>query len=363
MPPLQTVGRTEGTNFIGRSPYHVGRAFTPAGVNVIGCYPPGKEHLILEIVFSDSAAGSLKLAQGYGKGGYISGCHSVIITHSDGSEPTQQEIDAEIRRLEEEERRNWESATPLGGDPSDVFGLGLGWNIGDIADDAPGGPAREKALKTLYGIFPDMDKAELQNWQQNTAASLAAVLRRAAEGEELRLWYSDSPDESCGFHWLLARLQTLERCGPLTAVKLPEVEEGPDGALIQKNGWGDVAPQEWHRYLPLEKPLSPAHCRFYAARWRELQAENAPLRVVLNGCLVSMDADCYDGFIRREFAALPDEFQEAQLVGRVLGRYQLGIGDAWVALRVEEMLQNGELHPLTAAPPDCPIYHRMLKKG
>ena len=55
------------------------------------------------------------------------------------------------------------------------------------------------------------------------------------------------------------------------------------------------------------------------------------------------------------------EFHQGQLIGRVLG-YQLGIGDAWVALRMEEMLRRGLLEAVTQAPPDRPAYHRILRR-
>lgn len=58
-----------------------------------------------------------------------------------------------------------------------------------------------------------------------------------------------------------------------------------------------------------------------------------------------------------------DKFKEAQLVGQVLGKYQLGIGDAWIALRIEQFIKEGLLNPITAPEPDAPIYHRILQKS
>ncbi|MDL2295045.1 DUF3658 domain-containing protein, partial [Ruminococcaceae bacterium OttesenSCG-928-D13] len=55
-------------------------------------------------------------------------------------------------------------------------------------------------------------------------------------------------------------------------------------------------------------------------------------------------------------------FQEAMVIGRVLGKYRLGIGDAWVAHRIEGMIRQGKLEPTTEASKDSPIYHRKLRK-
>ena len=96
--------------------------------------------------------------------------------------------------------------------------------------------------------------------------------------------------------------------------------------------------------------------------YKELQQENASLRAVLNGKLVSVPDSLYDIFILRELEKQEDEFNEAQLVGQVLGKYQLGIGDGWIALRLEQFIRDGLLIPVTAPEPDAPVYHRILKK-
>lgn len=69
---------------------------------------------MIEIVFSDSACGSLKVAQHYGEGKYQGGCFGVIISHADGSKPTKKEVEAAQREAEEKARLAWESAVPLG---------------------------------------------------------------------------------------------------------------------------------------------------------------------------------------------------------------------------------------------------------
>ena len=110
------------------------------------------------------------------------------------------------------------------------------------------------------------------------------------------------------------------------------------------------------------QPVSPIFCRSCAAHWQALQAENAPLRAVLNGRLVSVPENIYDDFIIREIATEDEKFQEVMIVGRVLGKYQLGISDFWVAFRIEEMICAGKLEAVSAAPKDMPTYHRILRK-
>ncbi len=45
---------------------------------------------MLEIVFSESAAGGLKIAQGFGRGKRVGGATSVILKHADGTPASRQ---------------------------------------------------------------------------------------------------------------------------------------------------------------------------------------------------------------------------------------------------------------------------------
>lgn len=318
---------------------------------------------MIEIVFSDSACGSLKMAQRYGKGKYQSGCIGVFVSHADGSQPTKKEIKDAQRDAVEKERLAWESATPLGGNPGDVYGFNLALSVGNISENKLGSQ-RQEVLEQLYSIYPnDEGRQAAQELLQRAKADLETVYNRAAAGEALRIWYSNQPDELCGLYWFMAQLNPLkERCGQVYLIKLPEWEADEKGNIIRTVGCGEVAPGEWHRYLALQKSAPPVFCQSCASHWLALQKENAPLRVMFNGQLVSVSETIYDDFIIREIAEEGEEFQEAMIVGRVLGKYQLGIGDSWVALRIEEMIHAGKLEPVTDIAEDCPIYHRILKK-
>lgn len=318
---------------------------------------------MIEIVFGDSACGSLKMAQHYGQGAYPGGCVGVIISRSDGKAPSNKEKRAAQREAEKKERLAWESGTPMGGNPSDVYGFGLMLSVGDISEDVPS-IRRRQALERLYSVYPsNTGRNVAQEVLRRANADLKALRERMAAGETVRIWYSDQPDECCGFYWLMAQLDQWKECwGQIYTVKLPEVETDREGNFIRMLSWSEVDPGEWHRYLALQELASPTFCQRCATDWRILQGENAPLRAMLNGRLVSMQATLYDGFIRREIAAESETFHEARLIGKLLGKHGLGVGDAWIALRIEEMIHSGELETVTESADDMPIYHRVLRK-
>ncbi len=316
---------------------------------------------MIEIVFNDSAAGSLKLAQDYGKGKYCGG-ESDIISHSNGSKVTKPDIENAQRVLEKKESRACETAVPLGGDSMDVFNLNLAWSIGSISESIVG-KERFTVLKRLYSICPeDVGNSVAEELYQSVIKSLAAVRNRAENGETLRMWYSNQPDEICGLYWIINTLKNWNQTSiRVFLVKLPEWETEEE-TVICHSGWGEVEPGKWHSYLDLQKIVQPALLHAIALRWSELQKENAPLRAVINGKLQSVPENYYDDFILREIALENNEFREANLIGRILGKYQLGIGDNWLALRIEEMIRIGTLEVVSSAQNHKMIYKRILKK-
>lgn len=317
---------------------------------------------MIEIVFSDSAGGSLKMAQHYGEGKYCGGAVGVIISYSDDSKPTKAEIENAQRELEEKERRAWEKAVPLGGNSADVFSFNLAWSVGSIGDSSIGAE-RLAALERLFSTYPEnVGKPAAEELYQSAIRSLEAIRKRAENGETLRVWYSNQPDEICGLYWLMNLLESWKQSSiKVVLVKLPEWEvEG--ATIIRHNGWGEVEPGKWHNCLSLQKAVPEALLHAIASRWSELQKENASLRAVINGRLQSVPENFYDDFILREIVLEKNQFHEANLIGRILGKYQLGIGDGWLALRIEEMVRAGKLEVVSFASEDGPNYHRILKK-
>ncbi len=319
---------------------------------------------MIEILFGTSACASLKLAQHYGQGEFLgSSIGFFAANHPDGSKPTKEEIKAARQEAEEKARLVWEKATPMVGDPADVYGFPLLLSIGDISENQPGSK-RQQALEHLFSVYPAEICRAAREIVEKAQEDLTAVRQRTALGESLRIWYSDQPDEMCGFYWFMEQLnQWAASDQQISIVKLPEWGLTEEGSAVLRESWNGLAPQEWRRYLDLglQKPMPPYLKQHYAALWRELQRENGPLRAVLNGQLVSASEKLYDDFILLEIAAAGQEFQEARVIGQVLGKYQ-GISNAWAARRIEEMIRAGKLEVITEAAGDSPIYHRVLKK-
>lgn len=315
---------------------------------------------MIDIAFTESAHGSLTVAQSFGKGKYNGGCIGVLLHHEDGSQPTQKEIEEAQRRAEEQHRKEWEEALPLGGKASDVFGFPMGLSIGDIREPL-NFQSRLDAMKIIHCPWDDFTAERIAEQYARIKEDFKIVFNRIASGEDARIWYSNCPDELCGLYWLMDALRDLpEGHGTLCILKMPEYEEQAE-SIRSFCSWGEVTPGSFGKYLNFAKPVSDLlRIHYFSNNWKQLQQENAPLRAVLNGKLISVSDDIYDVFIRDEICRQPETFWEAMVIGNVLGRYQLGIGDGIIHERIQQMVLRGELEDMSNEPDTG--YRRHLKK-
>ncbi len=314
---------------------------------------------MVEVVFSESAGGSLKQARHYGEGPFRR--HAGAVFCPGGSKPDQKtphEVQEKVRRQAQEE---WDTAVPMGGALGEVFPLSLALSVGEISADIFGSE-RKKVFSALLAEFPPPLETAAKMLEQ-AKKNFNTVMERAKAGEELRIWCSSLPDDQCALRWLLSKLNQVESLGKLWLVELPPYKVCPDGVVIRYQSWGEVGPGEWASFLMLQKEIPVSLRRGMAHDWKTLQEENAPLRAVINGGLCSVGEDFYDPFILRELAAQPQEFHQAVFIGNFLGKYRFGISDGWIALRMETWMQKGLLEEMTEpGKDDRVIYRRYLRK-
>lgn len=313
---------------------------------------------MLEVLFSDSAAGSMKMAINHDS--VIGGCISVIGAHEDGSPLSAEETERLQQEREEQERRRWAQAIPLRGDTRDILPFSLCLSVGPIDEDGIG-LLRETTLEQLFSVYPQGRQAAAE-MLASARQNLNTLLTRAPH-EPVRFWVDRTPDAACGLRWALDHLRPLELENlDLWVAELPAQSPLAEGGLVLRS-LGELHPSEYGRLAQDVRPLPAGQAAALAVQWQELKKQNAPLRAVLNGLLVSAAEDLYDPYLRWTLDEMSDTFQEAILIGRTLGQFPLGYGDTWLAMRVEQWIADGKLTALTKADADSPAYHRMLQKS
>ena len=144
---------------------------------------------MIEIVFGESACGSLKIAQTYGKGKYRGSAVSVFMRHEDGSVPSSDEMKEAQIQAQEQEHIAWENAIPLGGKSSDVYCFDMALSVGDISDNGIGEQRKNVFKKMLSVCFVEDLDYQVEEKIQKIKTTLTSVIERYVAGEEIRIWY------------------------------------------------------------------------------------------------------------------------------------------------------------------------------
>ncbi|MGI6005612.1 MAG: DUF3658 domain-containing protein [Christensenellales bacterium] len=294
---------------------------------------------MLEVVFSDSAKAAMQMAKNYNREKMLEGAVGYI-----GGKPSE----SELERLFE--------GKPVGGDAKDVACIGFNLDAGDIGGDIVDGPERRKEFVRIFGSV-DFEREEVERFFHLQRKDFEKMLAAAKEGQPIRAWTSSAPFSACAFAFMCDALRDID-C-EISVISLPEYGETSDDREQPCSDWAEVPPGRFHRFLPLERKVSGTEKRRQSHLWQSLKDENAPLRAVVNGRLISVPEDFYDHILLKN---IPDgEFVMARLIGEILGKYPLGIGDGWYALRIKKMISENRLEMVADMDPSHP-YGKILKK-
>lgn len=293
---------------------------------------------MIELAFSQSSAGGLKIAKAMKQGEHVNGAFFFI----GGTRP---------ERREARKPRAWTGIT-MEGSPEDVEALTLALDIGDISDLDSGMNVRQKLLEELFGEFPGVADGIGETNQH----ALLRLQKVKVTQEAVRMWIcAGNPEELCGLYYICHLL--ADALAPLSVVRVPEQIENDD-SIISYRSTGEIVSEAFGAYTVYEEPISELCRKAYGNNWIDLARENAPLRAVVNGSLIGVPQDFYDFALR---ANMPDgEFKVARLIGKTLGRIP-GVGDRWLFLRIQAMLESGELIRVSAATEDHP-YSEVVKR-
>ncbi|NLN66243.1 MAG: DUF1835 domain-containing protein [Clostridiaceae bacterium] len=156
---------------------------------------------MLEVVFSDSEKGSMKVTKNYNAKTMLGGATGYI-----GKEPTKAELEKHFE------------GQAVGGNSQDVVNIGFSLDIGDISGEIDGNE-RQNVFRKLWGRF-EIDNKEQECFFQNQHEDMEKLLFAAKDGIPIRIWKSNAPYSTCGFHFVCNLLRNIN--GNISVVSLPK---------------------------------------------------------------------------------------------------------------------------------------------
>lgn len=229
------------------------------------------------------------------------------------------------------------------GSPAEVLPLWMALDTGDLS----GPEARRAVYQDLYGYIAEVP----EEMERMNRTALARLDRAEAADEPVRLWLCPGdPAEMCNLLFLCDRY--ADAAPKLSVVRIPDrVVDEQAGTVTTYRSTGEIPPEALISMVRYEQPLGDAERRAYTLEWRKLVQENAPLRVIVNGRLMSVPEDFYDHALR---ANLPGgTFTAAWPIGRTLSQMS-GVGDRWLYVRLMAMVRAGELIEVAGPTDDYP---------
>lgn len=254
---------------------------------------------MIELVFGDSAAGSLKAAMSLKQG------------------------------------------KALNGNKKDIAPLTLYLDLGDISDMDDDLVKRKELIDQLFSDVPGVSE-ELLNVNLQTITRIQNAVQTL---EPIRIWICENnPAEVCSLYYICHRLHGTGT--PLSVVRIPS-EYKKENQTTRFKSTSEVEAEQLVEFLAYEEVLSDRKRSDYNIMWNELVSENAPLRAIISGEVCSAPEDFYDFTLR---ANMPDgEFRVALPLGKTM--IKLPCNDRFLYLRIQAMIKSGELIEVLGA--DC----------
>lgn len=195
-------------------------------------------------------------------------------------------------------------------------------------------------------VFDEGDRDE--GWQDKHINMLSqahdSLMQAAGQGEQIRVWWTDTPADICGLYWLMHELR--ETPCRIDGIHVPMIQPMHAGSFKTLGTLGESTPEDMRRYMRLSESITQQWRDVYSLYWQRLARENAPLRAMVNGLLRSVPMDFYDSFIRQALHDMQGEFKAALLLGNCLGKGPAGGLECWYRLRIKHMIDEGILRVL-----------------
>jgi len=198
---------------------------------------------------------------------------------------------------------------------------------------------RKLASWRLAYMYVDVSDEEiLEEWCEKYEG-WETLCKAIEKKKPLRIWYSENPRELCGFWYLCSLLKDYP--ADVYAVRAPErIHDETDDSYFFVYSTGDIDPDNAGKLVETAVKLSPKEMKMYAKEWSRLKQENALLRTVTAGRVVSVDESFYDDAILKYVAEEPKTeakiFEEAMMA---LPYIQQG----WITLRIQKMIDKGRI--------------------
>lgn len=215
---------------------------------------------------------------------------------------------------------------------------------GDIQQPADSDYREEYIYNMLMQNSEPEAAEEIREAIQSYTDSLNYLIDQARQGAEIRVWNEMSPASVAGFYHLCSMLVPYGI--GFHYIEISRRFHNPNYAP----GTTSLATSLYDRLeelMHMELELPSYDVNYYANIWSSLQEENASLRAIVNGQLISVPDNLYDFIILKR---LDVPKMECSVIGEILASDQKRLTDAWLTARIEKLIEEGAIEVLEDNP-------------
>lgn len=211
-------------------------------------------------------------------------------------------------------------------------------DVGYINEPEDSDYRKSTSWRLAYSYIDVSDDELLQEWCAKYDG-WEYLCKAIAKKEPLRIWYSENPRELCGLYYLCSLLKDYS--ADIYAVRVPErIKYKKERKYQLVYSTGQLDSDNAGRIVESAVKLTTGEIKMYAEEWESLKQENAPLRTVIAGKIVSVSEFFYDTTIWRY---IPTEPKAEERVFREALSAMPYIQQGWLTLRIQKMIDNGHI--------------------
>lgn len=222
-----------------------------------------------------------------------------------------------------------------------ILTLNFMFNYGHLSGNVFERQARIQA-NVSKAFYAEITEEELNSFYEEELDEiqfgLSELDERLKSGEDIRLWTDDSAKERCGLYWLCDYVKDYPN--KVYVVRCPGYDLDLCGEHFTENrSWASFSNLPYMAsFAESAIELPRGVIQLYSKLWVQMVKEDQPLRVVIDGKVVSTSEDFFDNALL-EF--ITDEPQtQNHIMGSFLGKWQCGYV-SFLCERIEFFLEQG----------------------
>ncbi|WMX55389.1 DUF1835 domain-containing protein [Peribacillus sp. R9-11] len=202
-----------------------------------------------------------------------------------------------------------------------------------------------KEVLTKTGPTSDTDYLD---WIETILKSNSRIAIEVPSNSRVILWHGDNTSDEIGLRFVLFLLQNkhiqfeevdVTEYSHHIEYKVRDLQDKEISYVIRS--LGEMPPKLISDALQMKKSMSHIKIKDLISDWKKWSQTKDVLRILLDGKLVAVSEDYYDGSILKNIS---NEYQSAaRVVGEVMGESNQCIGDTYLAFRIYQLIQQQKL--------------------